>query len=116
MSPSSQSRNIRVFLSSCFQDMQSERNYLVEHTFQTFRHIAAQRHVDFSVVDLRWGVTEEDVQQGKVIEILAGLSAPEYSQGYDMNRFIQDFELTPDAELSNAVIAFLERRKVNATN
>jgi hypothetical protein len=54
--------------------------------------------------------------EGKVIEILAGLSAPEYSQGYDMNRFIQDFELTPDAELSNAVIAFLERRKVNATN
>lgn len=69
MSPSSQSRNIRVFLSSCFQDMQSERNYLVEHTFQTFRHIAAQRHVDFSVVDLRWGVTEEEAQQGKVIEI-----------------------------------------------
>lgn len=63
------SRCIRVFLSSCFQDMQSERNYLVEHTFQTFRHIAAQRHVDFSVVDLRWGVTEEEAQQGKVIEI-----------------------------------------------
>lgn len=63
------SRCIRVFLSSCFQDMQSERNYLVEHTFHTFRHIAAQRHVDFSVIDLRWGVTEEEAQQGKVIEI-----------------------------------------------
>lgn len=63
------SRRIRVFLSSCFQDMQSERNYLVEHTFQTFRHIAEQRHVEFSVVDLRWGVTEEEAQQGKVIEI-----------------------------------------------
>ncbi len=62
-------RCIRVFLSSTFQDMQSERNYLIEHTFHTFRHIAAQRHVDFSVVDLRWGVTEEEAHEGKVIEI-----------------------------------------------
>lgn len=63
------SRCIRVFLSSTFQDMQKERDFLVNHTFPAVQHIAAQRHVDFSVVDLRWGVTEEEAHQGKVIEI-----------------------------------------------
>lgn len=63
------SRPIRVFLSSTFQDMQSERDYLVKHTFPAIKAIAKLRHVDFSVVDLRWGVTEEEARRGKVIEI-----------------------------------------------
>lgn len=63
------SRKIRVFLSSTFQDMQLEREYLVKHTFPAIKAVAEKRQVDFSVVDLRWGVTEEDVHQGKVIEI-----------------------------------------------
>lgn len=63
------SRRIRVFLSSTFQDMQAERDYLVKNTFPAIMRIARQRNVDFSVVDLRWGVTEEEAHEGKVIEI-----------------------------------------------
>lgn len=63
------SRRIRVFLSSTFQDMQPERDYLVKHTFPAIKAIAEKRHVDFSVVDLRWGVTEEEAREGKTIEI-----------------------------------------------
>lgn len=63
------SRRIRVFLSSTFQDMSAEREYLVDHIFPAIKHIAEQRNVDFSIVDLRWGITEEEARQGKVIEI-----------------------------------------------
>ena len=63
------SRRIRVFLSSTFQDMQAERDFLVKNTFPAIMRIARQRNVDFSVVDLRWGVTEEEAHEGKVIEI-----------------------------------------------
>ena len=63
------SRHIRVFLSSTFQDLQKERDYLVKYTFPAIRQIAEKRNVEFSVVDLRWGVTEEEAHQGKVIEI-----------------------------------------------
>ena len=63
------SRRIRVFLSSTFQDLQHERDYLVKYTFPAIRQIAEKRNVEFSVVDLRWGVTEEEAHQGKVIEI-----------------------------------------------
>lgn len=62
-------RNIRVFLSSTFADMQTERDYLVKTVFPAFRQIAKKRYVDFSVVDLRWGVTEEESRAGKVVEI-----------------------------------------------
>ncbi|MBQ8939475.1 MAG: DUF4062 domain-containing protein [Paludibacteraceae bacterium] len=63
------SRRIRVFLSSTFQDMQAERDYLVKNTFPAIMQIARRRNVEFSVVDLRWGVTEEEAHEGKVIEI-----------------------------------------------
>lgn len=63
------SRRMRVFLSSTFQDMQPERDYLVKHTFPAIKAIAERRHVVFSVVDLRWGVTEAEIREGKTIEI-----------------------------------------------
>lgn len=62
-------RAIRVFLSSTFQDLQAEREYLVKNTFPAISKIAHQRNVDFAVVDLRWGVTEAEAQEGKVVEI-----------------------------------------------
>ena len=66
---SEHSRSIRVFLSSTFLDMQAERDYLVKNTFPAISRLAKKRDVDFYVVDLRWGVTEEEANQGKVIEV-----------------------------------------------
>lgn len=62
-------RHIRVFLSSTFADMQAERDMLVKKTFPALKRLCQRRNVDFSVVDLRWGVTEEEAQTGRVIEI-----------------------------------------------
>ncbi len=62
-------RRLRIFLSSTFSDMQEERDLLVKKTFPAIKRLCQRRNVDFSVVDLRWGVTEEEAHTGKVIEI-----------------------------------------------
>ena len=64
-----ENRQIRVFISSTFQDMQSERDYLITKVFPRLQAEAARRDVTIIPLDLRWGVTEEESQTGKVIEI-----------------------------------------------
>lgn len=61
-------RNIRVFISSTFHDMQEERDYLVHKVFPKIRITAEKRGVNFVGIDLRWGITqEEEDQSGKII-------------------------------------------------
>ena len=62
-------RQIRVFISSTFQDMQGERNYLMKYIFPVLRRLAAERDVTLTEIDLRWGITEEEAKMGKVVEI-----------------------------------------------
>lgn len=64
-----ENRHIRVFISSTFQDMQGERDYLMKHTFPTLRKLASERDVTLTEIDLRWGITEEESKSGKVVEI-----------------------------------------------
>ena len=62
-------RQIRVFLSSTFRDFMEERDLLVKQVFPSLRRLAQERGVEVVDVDLRWGITEEESQQGKVIGI-----------------------------------------------
>lgn len=62
-------RSIRVFVSSTFRDMQAERDYLVRHTFPQLRRICAARDVAWGDVDLRWGITDEQTAEGKVLPL-----------------------------------------------
>lgn len=64
-----ENRQIRVFISSTFQDMQDEREYLMRHTFPVLKQLAARRDVALNELDLRWGITEEEAETGKVVEI-----------------------------------------------
>lgn len=63
------SRNIRIFISSTFQDMQDERAELVTKVFPELRKIAAARDVTMTEIDLRWGISKEESESGKVIQI-----------------------------------------------
>lgn len=64
-----QYRQIRVFISSTFRDMQEERDRLVKFTFPELRRRCRERQVEFLEVDLRWGVTEEQAERGEVLPI-----------------------------------------------
>lgn len=61
-------REIRVFISSTFRDMQEERTELFK-LFTRLRTLASERGVSIAMVDLRWGITKEESRDGKVVEI-----------------------------------------------
>lgn len=62
-------RSIRLFLSSTFRDLQLERDYLLKTVFPQIESFCAERRIDFVVIDLRWGITDEDARGGKVVQI-----------------------------------------------
>jgi len=65
----SEQRVIRVFVSSTFRDMHAERDELTKRTFPQLRKLCEQRGVTWGEVDLRWGVTDEQKAEGKVLPI-----------------------------------------------
>jgi len=67
--PNKQYRQIRVFVSSTFQDMHEEREELVKRVFPQLRKLCEQRGVAWGEVDLRWGVSDEQKAEGKVLPI-----------------------------------------------
>lgn len=62
-------REILVFLSSTFKDMEEERRHLLTSVFPHFRRLCLERLVNFTEIDLRWGVTEEEAKNGRTVEI-----------------------------------------------
>lgn len=59
----SRGTTIRLFVSSTFRDMQAERNHLASFVFPELRSRCRRRGADFLPVDLRWGVTEDDLER-----------------------------------------------------
>jgi hypothetical protein len=51
---STEDREIRIFISSPFIDMQEERNLMVKKVIPKLRKISGERDVTISYVDLRW--------------------------------------------------------------
>ena len=62
-------RVVRVFVSSTFRDMQEERDELVLRVFPELRKHCERRGVVWEEVDLRWGITDEQRAEGKVLPI-----------------------------------------------
>lgn len=62
-------REIRIFISSTFQDMESERAQLLNKTFPILKSRAAERNVTVTEVDLRWGITADEAENGKTVKI-----------------------------------------------
>ena len=52
-------RAFRVFVSSTFRDLKSERDALQEKVFPQLRAYCAEKGCAFQAVDLRWGIREE---------------------------------------------------------
>jgi len=58
---------LRVFISSTFRDLQEEREHLVKKIFPEIRSLCRARGITFTEVDLRWGLTDEQLALGQVI-------------------------------------------------
>ncbi len=90
-----QSRHIRVFISSTFRDMQAERDYLVKFIFPQLRKLCEQRAVTWGEVDLRWGITEQQSAEGKVLPIC--LAEIERCRPYFIGLLGERYGWVPDA-------------------
>lgn len=60
-------RKIRVFISSTFKDLNRERDYLIKFIFPQIEEYCAKRALEFTPIDLRWGITEEESQNAVVL-------------------------------------------------
>ena len=63
------SREIRLFVSSTFRDLEAERDRLVVDAFPRIRRECAQRGVAFTEIDLRWGITDEEARAYRVMKV-----------------------------------------------
>src|SRR5207237_8405123 len=63
----SASNELRLFLSSTFVDFFSERDYLAKKVFPRLRSQCRERGIEFTEIDLRWGLTDEDAEQGRIL-------------------------------------------------
>jgi nephrocystin-3 len=59
---------LRLFISSTFRDMQPEREQLIKNVFPELRLLCRERGVEFTEIDLRWGIIEE-ATPAKVLRI-----------------------------------------------
>ena len=62
-------RVMRVFVSSTFHDMHAEREELVKRVFPELRRVCEERGVTWGEVDLRWGITDEEAAERRVLPI-----------------------------------------------
>lgn len=62
--------NVYIFISSTFNDMHAERDYLVKRVFPELRLWCSKRRLKLVDIDLRWGVSEKDATENKrVIDV-----------------------------------------------
>ena len=62
--------NVYIFISSTFNDMHAERDYLIKRVFPAVRAFCGEHRLNLLDVDLRWGITEEDAAKNRrVVEI-----------------------------------------------
>jgi WD40 repeat protein len=62
-------RTVYVFISSTFDDMHAERDYLVKDVLPRLRDWCERRRLRLIDIDLRWGVTEQDTLGKNVVEV-----------------------------------------------
>ncbi len=89
-----QARQIRVFVSSTFRDMTRERDLLVKEVFPELRRKCSKRFVTFTEVDLRWGITEAQANEGQVLPLC--LAEIERSRPYFIGLLGERYGWIPD--------------------
>eukprot|EP00055_Hartaetosiga_balthica_P001892 m.2166 g.2166 ORF g.2166 m.2166 type:complete len:1124 (+) comp1732_c0_seq1:81-3452(+) len=68
-------KTLRLFVSSTFADMFSEREILIRRVFPKLKQFCSQRHVELIVCDLRWGVPKEATSETVIQTCLGELDS-----------------------------------------
>jgi hypothetical protein len=63
------SSQVRVFLSSTFQDFARERELIHAQVIPTIGEMCRHYGLSFELCDLRWGVTARDVNHNRTVQI-----------------------------------------------
>ncbi|HYM36735.1 MAG TPA: DUF4062 domain-containing protein, partial [Steroidobacteraceae bacterium] len=63
------SDKLRIFLSSTFRDLMPEREQLIKKIFPKVRALCRERGVEFTEIDLRWGITEIEAHTRNTVRI-----------------------------------------------
>jgi hypothetical protein len=87
-------RQIRVFISSTFRDMMRERDELMTHAWPELRRFCRERQVELVEVDLRWGITEAQANEGQVLPLC--LAEIERSRPYFIGLLGERYGWIPD--------------------
>lgn len=58
-------KNISIFISSTFNDMQAERDYIRKYIVPRLNEKLVQYKVSIQVIDLRWGINTHDVHESE---------------------------------------------------
>jgi tetratricopeptide (TPR) repeat protein len=93
-SPIDADYTIRVFISSTFRDMMRERDLLVKQVFPELRRKCASRFITLTEVDLRWGITEDQANEGQVLPLC--LAEIERSRPYFIGLLGERYGWIPD--------------------
>lgn len=62
-------QTVHVFISSTFNDMHAERDFLVKRVFPELRDWCEVRKLRLIDIDLRWGVTENDASSKRAVRV-----------------------------------------------
>lgn len=90
------SPELRLFISSTFVDLAAEREYLVKQIFPEIRAAARERGVEFTEIDLRWGITPQEAEEGKTIKTC--LEEVDRCRPYFLGLIGSRYGWQPDAE------------------
>ncbi|KAM4808045.1 telomerase protein component 1 [Rhinophrynus dorsalis] len=62
-------RSVRIFISSTFRDMLTERDLIIGWVMPELRARAACHYLSIEEVDLRWGITEEEAKKDRQLSL-----------------------------------------------
>lgn len=93
--------NINIFISSTFNDMQSERDIIRKQIVPKLKEKLANYHVSIQITDLRWGVNttneDEDKREAKVLHVC--IDAIQNSKPYFIAILGERYGWVPSSEI-----------------
>lgn len=101
-------RQIRLFVSSTFLDMQDERNALARACFPSARRLFAGAGMGFSEIDLRWGLSETETE-ASIVDLC--MDEVERCRGYFIGILGSRYGYVPATDAAGRSITELEIRK-----